>query len=857
MISAFGVITLASGWLACAAGAAPDNPRQIDPAEKQAHRIAEARRFTVVDGTVAFEFTEEVLDSLGLLFVPRGHVVEEGEAEISLGQTYIEFELDSPSTLAVESPNGRFARLATGRLTTCGAMLVRVPGTGGRVVLGNLALDVAADGAIFVSSTLGSTDEAGPAFELTAVAIEVDRAQAELWLTGELTVTAEWAEEVDLPEAAGVAIGQVIIHADIAARGSREAVPGACMAGIDGMNNTAGYVPSEGPDVLIGDLQSVIRYGRVGDITGYSIGTNACNIGDERASWIASSNMHPVIFTSAYRVNDHGFQQIGMSWVKHGFYAVSNSLCSPCLDPVNGGQQLGVGCSDPYSSYLNGQQDNMSWRNDVNGHTGFFPYPFDRTYEPTPIHKRLQIHDADLDPDQNPGARYFIDGHYVTQDDAAAGNSDNNASYREVRVTENEGNVYALIIDVFGWPTQRGQAAVRAWQDVDPTVVETDVRVPGEGLFILAAKAEQLGTGSWRYIYALQNLNSDRSGQFFQVQLPEGIVVPPESIGFRDVDYHSGEIYDLTDWTPVLEPGYLTWSTDPYDLDPNANALRFSTVYTFWFDCNVEPGSSKITLGLFKPGAPTEVTATTIGPLLELIDCNENGIHDSCDIDCAGSGCEQPCGISDDCNSNGVPDECEPDCNKNGIADRCDIADCPLGDLSCSDCNVNFVPDGCEADCDGDGIPDACDTPEDTDGDGITDCFDLCPLTTPPNACLPPMYVTCLTESGFCLHNYLWFSCIEIGGMPMCPGLGADCRYWNPCPESMCRDGCLLGDNDGDGDLDLRDIAVLQRCFSGMKEDPAYVPPLAECSIPLDFDDDEDVDLLDHRVFEEQVTGPE
>ncbi|MCG8403716.1 MAG: M6 family metalloprotease domain-containing protein [Phycisphaerales bacterium] len=75
-------------------------------------------------------------------------------------------------------------------------------------------------------------------------------------------------------------------------------------------------------------------------------------------------------------------------------------------------------------------------------------------------------------------------------------------------------------------------------------------------------------------------------------------------------------------------------------------------------------------------------------------DCNENGISDTCDIDCgtANGPCDLPgCGGSQDCNANSIPDECEPDCNANGQPDECDISN-----MTSTDCNANGVPDECE-----------------------------------------------------------------------------------------------------------------------------------------------------------------
>ena len=89
-----------------------------------------------------------------------------------------------------------------------------------------------------------------------------------------------------------------------------------------------------------------------------------------------------------------------------------------------------------------------------------------------------------------------------------------------------------------------------------------------------------------------------------------------------------------------------------------------------------------------------------------LIDCNDNGIDDECDIDCGplGGACDVTgCGQSFDCDANAIPDDCEADCNGNGLRDTCDLA---TG--TSEDCNANAVPDECE-DCDDNGIIDHCD----------------------------------------------------------------------------------------------------------------------------------------------------
>ncbi len=665
-----------------------------------------------------------------------------------------------------------------------------------------------------------------------------------------------------------------------------------------------------GPDVivsnLLGDNDTRLLSSGYQDphgdgnlVSAFSVGTVSCNIGNQDLDWNPATNQHPVIGQGMYRLKDNRFEQIGMSWVKHGFYALNQSACGvPCTNS-NSGYTLYVGCSDPYEATLNSQRPFLGPTWEINAHTGAFDSPhLPAASGSSGIANRLQIHNDDLDPSLNAGALYFVQGHYVHPDDAFSGNGNNNASYRRVvfiRPTADPDRYDGYVQDT----TQKLQCAIRAWKDNDTSVVETDAQVPNEGLFILSAKVTNLGTGFFHYEYALQNLNSDRSGGSFTVPLPQGVFI--ENIGFHDVDYHSGDgstcpgcvcsggsnhgqpcnrnsncpgagatcfgqhlNYDGTDWEATVEVGSITWRTTPYDQNPAANALRWSTLYNFRFDANVEPDpdGTTATLGLFKPGFPSEIAIHTVGPKEGLIDCNNNTVPDACDLDCEGLGCSPPCEGSFDCNGNRVPDECEADCNGNDIPDNCDVAagacdDCDrngLPDPVSEDCQPNTVPDECETDCDGDTIPDTCETITDTDGDGVEDCDDLCPETTPVNACVPPQFVTCCFASGLYIPNYSRASCLALNGTPvcddliMCPG--------TPCPESLCRDGCLMGDFDRDGDSDLFDAAALQLCFSSSIGTSAFVSPSPECLLRFDFDDDGDVDLDDTGEFFAAYTGP-
>lgn len=795
---------------------------------------------------MTFRFERQGMDGLGARLFADGNI--DGIAD----GTEATFAIQESSRFALRMHRGSFIGLGSGRAGTRGAFLVQ--GNHLRDVIGTLTLVVDKAGIVTVVAAPDSPTDELTVFDVESIVADLDRSSKALLITGELFVSESWADAMFMPDVAGLNIGTLWLEATWATVDQTDAAPA---------KKTLATAPqqhqisrSHGSDVVIADLQSVGRYGREGDITAYAVGTHACNLGDEEANWIKNTNQHPVIVQNMYRLKNDKLEQIGLSWVKHGFYAVSFDLCGACNDPTPEGSHLAVGCSDPYSASLNGVQGNMSPTSTVNAHTGNFPYPWSGWNDgpaSNSIERRLQVHDADLEPSLNQGAVYFVQGQYVMADDAAAGTHDNNASYREVDVTKTGPGFFKVAVSETSF-TQRGQPAIRAWKDRDPSVEEVDVRVPGEGLMILAGNATDLGTGLWRYAYALENLNSDRCAGSFSVPLPSGVVV--SNIGFHDVDYHSGDPFDPTDWPGTASEDAVTWATESFSENPNANAIRFGTLYDFYFDANVEPAPTTVTIGLFKPGFPDVVQSNIVGPKLAFIDCNRNGVMDVCDVSCQPYDDEgrpmvefcavpegTPCGTSNDCNGNQVPDECEPDCNSNGVADSCDIT---RG--TSSDCNENSVPDDCEPDCDGNGVADDCEVLADSDEDGIVDCYDRCRFSTPRKTCNCPPYGECCFPpelGGICTPEPISPEvCLEFGAIP-------------DCLEQPCRQGCVIGDFDGDGDLDLADLAAFQHCIGLDVNQPGYEAPIQECSIPLDFDDDDDVDMRDVQIFFSLMNGPE
>lgn len=377
-----------------------------------------------------------------------------------------------------------------------------------------------------------------------------------------------------------------------------------------------------GPDVTVFTLSDTQNYGAASGIRGYSVGTTSCNVGDTPLNWCdqgtgcaagATTHDHPVISQNMYRLKNGRFDQIGASWLKHGFVSTNSpgAGCGggTCIQPPAGGNQLGVGCTDPYQASLNGGRP-LGRKSEVNAATGAYPFPFGGGGSTSAVwNQRLAVQESDLDAAQNPGARYFVEGHYIAPDDALAGNGLNNASYREVNVAASTFNLS------FPSATVRQKSAIEVWPVLDASVELVNADVPSTPVqrFHVARKVTEVTPGVlWHYEYAIHNMNSDRAAD--QLTIGFGGATTFSGVGFHDVDAHSNEPYDTTDWPGVTGSDNIQWTAPAFPASPaNANAIRWATMYNFWFDANRPPTDiNSHVLRLFTSGVPTEV-AFTIG----------------------------------------------------------------------------------------------------------------------------------------------------------------------------------------------------------------------------------------------------
>lgn len=366
-------------------------------------------------------------------------------------------------------------------------------------------------------------------------------------------------------------------------------------------------IPNEGPDVVLGILDNLGQFRRADGMVFLAATTVSCNIGNRTLGWHRlPQNNHPVITQNLYRLLNGRMQQIGQSWVKHGFLAAEGDLCRlpfPC-QATQGDQQLGVGCSDPYGASINFGPE-LGARSKINPTTGYFN---GSDIKPSGLERGLDVKEADISVS---GARYFLEGQYITPDDSAGNNGLNNTSYREVTprrlqsgdwIFENRGE------------TIRMKSAVEAWEGATVhALTETEAIMNGKEIksrILVISRVINVAGNRNRYEYTVYNMNSDRGVRAFEVRVGNA---PISNIGFSAVEsYNEGFSNDA--WTSSAVNGAVIWSTKTYAEDVNANAIRWGTSYNFWFESEGTPADVEANLGRFKPGERPDLRATVKGP---------------------------------------------------------------------------------------------------------------------------------------------------------------------------------------------------------------------------------------------------
>jgi hypothetical protein len=195
----------------------------------------------------------------------------------------------------------------------------------------------------------------------------------------------------------------------------------------------------------------------------------------------------------------------------------------------------------------------------------------------------------------------------------------NNFSYRQFSVTG--GPTFFNFSPVSS--TVRMQPALQAWAATGATVQQVEPDPGNDGIFFVGYKITGPTAGVWHYEYAVFNMNLDRAIQSFSIPLGLGANIsnigfhaPAQEPGWANDGTQNNQGYSSAPWTVTQAPDSITWNTETFAQNQNANAIRWGTLYNFRFDATTRPVDTPAVYNYFKlAGAVTvEIQAPQGGP---------------------------------------------------------------------------------------------------------------------------------------------------------------------------------------------------------------------------------------------------
>lgn len=358
-------------------------------------------------------------------------------------------------------------------------------------------------------------------------------------------------------------------------------------------------------DVALTALNSVSRVAQSGSEWAVVGGATLANVGVADVPWYRAIEpdapsdqvgQHPFLVLQFYKVTDARIEQLGVSDVKHAFYAV-NTDCE-CF----GDQILYDGCADHYSAFTNADRFFLAPRDEVNAFTGdwsslgshFDAEPVDdyrhHGHEGHGLLDHLLVVDStDLEDES---ARYYFEGWYLVQGDI---NIFNNMA--QIQVTPH-GNGFTTLDATFRqgspmdlWVEQGHEGPESAHLAIDS----------GRGRLRVAVKTSyEEGQGMFRYEYAVMNHDAEQAPIRFEIPLGDGVQVG--SVSFEDHDDDP-----LNDWVGAVKSDSVSFSGS------SGNALKWGRMFNFVVLAQRQPAPGQVVLTA-EQSTPDPMTATLPSP---------------------------------------------------------------------------------------------------------------------------------------------------------------------------------------------------------------------------------------------------
>lgn len=376
-------------------------------------------------------------------------------------------------------------------------------------------------------------------------------------------------------------------------------------------------------NLRVQDIPSTAGFAIVGGERAYSTGAVWCNLGDVQLSWNGTNAAHTISVHNLMRIEHGAIRHLGASWVSHQFCALQTAICSSCI-PAGAGcpPALGIGCSTTSTASSLANQPQMSRRSDVNASTGSFPFPFSVGSPSGPLERRCRVATSEVDPALHPGATFVME---LVSIHPSEGDPNARCATRDLHPASMLGTPLPL------GPTAAGSTAIERWAALEPTVTLRVIDLPGDGRVQVGCNVIEESDGSYRYEYAIANIDSHESIGSFAVPLPAGATVIATSSHLPAP--HSGEVTSGEPWSIAITPDAVRHATEPFASNPNANAIRWATLGSITLVTDRPPVEGSVELGTFRSGETLILSLPVPGPATTLVgDLDGDGSVASSDL---------------------------------------------------------------------------------------------------------------------------------------------------------------------------------------------------------------------------------
>ena len=380
-----------------------------------------------------------------------------------------------------------------------------------------------------------------------------------------------------------------------------------------------------GRDLGLLDTRTIQRYRRTGTfpngVMGIGAWTTCCNPGTDRIPFIAAMNPnHGYIHYIVARESQGRFVQISdRAYVKHTFGSNNNlSTCGTCLNSPGDVNYVEIGCSDTYANSQSVDHFNLGPPDEVNPWLGTWVAAcsyFDRgepagaastlcdgvrsltstqsTALNTAINHATRVYDADLNV---AGATFYWQAGYIIPGEAEALRTNNFGSRQFSAVWATTNWTFADVGAMVQGPI------LSRWSGA---TVTSNTNGADDGRYYIGVKVTGPTNGKYHYEYSVHNRDNKRGMGAFHIPVcPDA---QASGFGFKDVDTNP-----VNQWTAAKLGSEVVFTVS------GTNALRWNSIYNFWFDCDAAPVGGPALLDQFDlgQGALTmSVNTTTPGGL--------------------------------------------------------------------------------------------------------------------------------------------------------------------------------------------------------------------------------------------------